>query len=74
MMKSRPGPRFLRELTQGSLTGNLCGLFNDKNHRKTGGVMNERGKKQISSGGGSGPPKEERVKTERERLAGEMTY
>ena len=62
MMESKPGPRFFRELTQGSLTGNLCGLFNDKNHRKTGGVMNERGKKQISSRGGSGPPKEERVK------------
>ena len=27
--------RFFRKLTQGSLSGNLCGLFNDKNHRKT---------------------------------------
>ena len=62
MMKSRPGPRFLRELTQGSLTGNLCGLFDDKNHRKTGGVMKRKGEKQISSGSDSGPPKEERMK------------
>ena len=38
MIESRPGPRFFRELTQGSLTGNLCGLFIDKNHRKTRGV------------------------------------
>ena len=56
MIESRPGPRFFRGLTQGSLTGNLCGLFDDKNHRKTGGVMKKRGKKQISSRGGSGPP------------------
>ena len=62
MMESKPGPRFFRKLTQGSLTGNLCGLFDDKNHRKTGVVMNEMGKKQISSRGGSGPPKEERMK------------
>ena len=62
MIESRPGPRFFRGLTQVSLTGNLCGLFDDKNHRKTGGVMNERGKKQISRGGGSVPPKEERMK------------
>ena len=62
MIESRPGPRFFRGLTQGSLNGNLCGLFDYKNHRKTGGVMRKRGKKQISSEGGSGPPKEERVK------------
>ena len=62
MIESRPGPRFFRGLTQGSLTGNLCGLFDDKNHRKTGGVMKKKGKKQISSRGSSGPPNEERVK------------
>ena len=62
MIGSRPGPRFFRGLTQGSLTGNLCGLFNDKNHRKTGGVMKKKGEKQISSRGGSGPPREERMK------------
>ena len=58
MKKSAPGPEFFRELTQGSLSGNLCGLFIDKNHTKTGG-RRKRGKKtDKQQGGGSEPPNE----------------
>ena len=66
-------PKIFRELTQGALTGNLCGLFIDKNRRKTRGVRRKE-KKQVSSRGGSEPPSEERKKQRRERSTGEVTY
>ena len=44
--------RFFRKRLRLFKWRKLCGLFDDKNHRKTGGEK-ERGKKQVSSRSGS---------------------